>query len=41
MKAPGRKILSDPIRNEIDFKLHPLATQQTKNDQMVRFQCNK
>ncbi|CAJ0590101.1 unnamed protein product [Cylicocyclus nassatus] len=41
VKAPGRKILSDPIRNEIDFKLHPLATQQTKNDQMVRFQCNK
>lgn len=40
-KAPGRKILSEPITSEISFQLHPGATQQTKNDQMVRFQCNK
>ncbi|KHJ96698.1 putative N2,N2-dimethylguanosine tRNA methyltransferase [Oesophagostomum dentatum] len=40
-RAPGRKILSDPIRSEVSFKLHPKATQQTKSDQMVRFQCNK
>ncbi|VDL79408.1 unnamed protein product [Nippostrongylus brasiliensis] len=40
-KAPGRKILSEPIKSEINFQLHPGATLQTKNDQMVRFQCNK
>ncbi|KAL6742666.1 hypothetical protein Aduo_015794 [Ancylostoma duodenale] len=40
-KAPGHKILSEPIKNEISFQLHPGATQQTKNEQMVRFQCNK
>ncbi|RCN27132.1 hypothetical protein ANCCAN_27135 [Ancylostoma caninum] len=40
-KAPGHKILSEPIKNEVSFQLHPGATQQTKNEQMVRFQCNK
>ncbi|KAK6753670.1 hypothetical protein RB195_012949 [Necator americanus] len=40
-KAPGHKILSEPIKNEINFQLHPGAIIQTKNDQMVRFQCNK
>uniref|UniRef100_A0A6F7PSQ4 tRNA (guanine(26)-N(2))-dimethyltransferase n=1 Tax=Haemonchus contortus TaxID=6289 RepID=A0A6F7PSQ4_HAECO len=40
-KAPGRKILSEPIGSEVNFRLHPKATQQTKDDQMVRFQCNK
>ncbi|CAI4222927.1 unnamed protein product [Auanema sp. JU1783] len=40
-KAPGRRILEKQITNKIDFTLHPLATNQTKSDQMIRFQCNK
>ncbi|KAJ1360821.1 RNA methyltransferase tRNA(m5U54)methyltransferase [Parelaphostrongylus tenuis] len=39
--APGRRILSEEIKDVINFKLHPKATLQTKTDQMVRFQCNK
>uniref|UniRef100_A0A1I7XNI2 tRNA (guanine(26)-N(2))-dimethyltransferase n=1 Tax=Heterorhabditis bacteriophora TaxID=37862 RepID=A0A1I7XNI2_HETBA len=39
--APGRKILEHKVKNTINFNLHPEASLQTKNEQMVRFQCNK